>query len=332
MQRRCLSKNSQGKNQMGEEKQKIPVVFAVNDEYVKYLAVCITSILSNSQTGFYDFRVLHRNISKENQTKLKQLSGKKGTISFINVEGLLDSGKLYVSGHVTEETYYRILIPSMLPEYDKVIYLDCDLIVQGDLSVLFYKVDFTDNQWIAGTLAANLEGKNDYTTEHLGIPSNTFINPGVLIMNNRALRNQPFLQNCMFFLDEKKWLEQHDMDLLNAVCYGHICVLDRKWHATIGTIACSLGKRTDELTIEEISNYFIVHYATNKPWKTEITESSLLFWQYVAGSGFSHEIAAAYQPVTNSRQNIEGMCRRNEVSFSYIFHLFGISIKARLHL
>ena len=99
--------------------KKIPVVFAVNDNYLKYASVTIASILDHRKADEkYFFFILHRDISERHQTELAEwIMFRDASIEFINVREKVDSRLLYVSGNITEETYYRILIPELLPEW-----------------------------------------------------------------------------------------------------------------------------------------------------------------------------------------------------------------------
>ena len=56
-------------------KSEIPVVFAANNEFVPYLGVAITSLISNShEDNTYSVFILHVNISSVNQERLENLS------------------------------------------------------------------------------------------------------------------------------------------------------------------------------------------------------------------------------------------------------------------
>ena len=45
----------------------IPIVFAINDVYVKYFLILAVSILENSKGSEYEFNILHKDISEKNQ-------------------------------------------------------------------------------------------------------------------------------------------------------------------------------------------------------------------------------------------------------------------------
>lgn len=127
---------------------KTPIVFAINESYYKQLETVIVSILENSQSNF-EFIVLSKGLPefcKDAIGKTISLYGDRSSARFIdlskvkniNIESLMSRRDDYC--YISVETFYRFYIPSLLPEYDKVIYLDADILVFDDLQNL-YKID-----------------------------------------------------------------------------------------------------------------------------------------------------------------------------------------------
>ena len=308
----------------------IPLVFSVNDNYAKYLSVCIRSIqrYRNSELRYHIF-IMHRDISEEHQSMILEMADAGTQISFINVSGQLDSSILYISGTITEETYYRVLIPELLPELDKVVYLDCDLVCTENIAGLYEAADFSSgDMWFAGTLASRNELRDSYTREHLGVPSDTYINAGVMVINCAALRENHFLEQAVAFLKEKQYLKWHDQDLVNALGYSHILLLDRRWHATLGTIANELGVPVNDLKLNDL-NYAIVHFASRKPWRSELLEPMTLFWQYVPESPFVSDIIREYSFISDTKRRYEDLCSSNQVSLKEIVICLNRALSSR---
>lgn len=309
----------------------IPVVFAVNDNYLKYATITILSIIDHKKSSEqYFFYILHRNISSEHQSIVRNwLASHNISIEFINVKNSVNSQLFYVSGYITEETYYRILIPNLLPQWKTVIYMDCDIVCLKNLGSILEEVDFKNQTcWLAGTMASRNEMRKQYCEEHLGIPSDHFIFAGMLVMNCDALRRNEFEKKCYDYLTEKKWLRQHDMDLINAICYGHIKILAQCWHTTVGAISFSKSKAADKLTVDDL-DCCMLHYATNKPWSSELTDVALPYWKYVFDSPFASEIVAEYKLISDTKWHFETMCEKNQVSLGFLFSMLLKSIRAR---
>lgn len=316
----------------GEKRKKIPVVFAVNDNYLKYTSITIASILNYRRDNEdYIFYVLHHDITELHQKMLEEwLESLNTPVKFINVANRVNSRLLYISGYVTEETYYRILIPELFPELEKAIYMDCDIVCLSNLGDIMDEVDFKDNDiWLSGTLASRNEKRNVYCQEHLGIPSETYIFAGMLVMNIPRLCAVEFEKKCFDFLKEKKWLRQHDMDLINAVCFGHIQVLEQHWHTTVGAIAYSRKKDVEKLKIDDLQ-CCMLHYATLKPWTSELIEVMLPYWRYVYESPFASEIVEAYRTISDTQKHFSDLCIKNEIAISNLLKLTLETVKSKM--
>lgn len=116
-------------------KEEIPIFFAIDDKYVPFAGVVIKSIILNSSKDYnYKFIILNEDVKEERLMKLKALEQENVTIKFVSMNKGLESitdreeNKLRCD-YFTLTIYYRIFIPSMFPEYDKVIYLDSDIVV-----------------------------------------------------------------------------------------------------------------------------------------------------------------------------------------------------------
>lgn len=182
--------------------EKIPIVFSSDNNYAKYLSIAIASVCNhnNSNNQLYIY-IFHTNITGQNQKKIKYLENKNTRIEFINVDGELEEKKLFVDGRITKETYYRILTPKLLPQWDKVLYLDVDIICLQDISA-WYDIDIEDN-WIGGVICTGNENRIEYAKEHLGIDAKNYIYAGGIVINNKELRKVDWLKMCEQALDEK---------------------------------------------------------------------------------------------------------------------------------
>ena len=126
----------------------IPIVFSFDNNYVIPAAVAFFSLLNKAKHDiFYEMFVLHCDISTENQSLLQSIVKKtnNATLTFINTKGLLInewqkgnfSKNLHRDGQFTADTIIRCFIAGLLPQYDKVIYSDVDIVVVDDISDLY---------------------------------------------------------------------------------------------------------------------------------------------------------------------------------------------------
>ena len=113
------------------------------------LTTTIYSMLKNaSKDRSYDVIVLERDIADENKRDHASVLCKQfpnAVIRFFDVSRYLAGFNLTTSNaHISIETYYRFIIQEALPFYSKLLYLDCDLVVNGDAAELF-DIELGDN-------------------------------------------------------------------------------------------------------------------------------------------------------------------------------------------
>ena len=305
-------------------KRTVPVVFAADNNYVPVLTTAIYSMCENANLDFrYDIAVLNNNISWDNQVLMKQslASFKNVSLRFFNVDLLIEGYKLTTSNpHISNETYYRFLIQEVLPEYDKVVYLDSDMVVEGDVSEIF-NVDL-GNDLIAAVkdidFLGNLNFKNneriEYNKNILGMsdPHNYF-QAGTLVLNTKGLRELHTTQEWMEFACDSS-LIYNDQDILNRECEGRVTYLPMEWN-----VMHNCGGRIERVftyaPAQEFENYFasrnnpkIIHFAGfEKPWTFAEVDLQEHFWKYARETVFYETLLGKRSPVvvTNLDERME---------------------------
>ena len=128
-------------------RREIPIFFSTVDNYMPYLDVAIASLIANASKDYsYRIIVLNTGLSTDNIAKVKLNERDGFTIDFIDISENVKSIKSRFKNvyHFSIVTYYRLFIASLFPQYDKILYLDCDLVVLGDISKL-YNTELEDN-------------------------------------------------------------------------------------------------------------------------------------------------------------------------------------------
>ena len=275
-------------------KQVIPIFFSVNDAYAPYLAVALTSMKENASKDYlYHIHILNDDICEENRRKLSRIEEEGFRLEFISLSEKLrqidPEGKLnkHDFGAFSSLTiYFRLFIPALFPQYDKGIYLDSDIVVPGDISLLFRQKPGNN---LIGAVA-------DYSIQHItpfmryidrydGVDHRKYINSGVLLLNMKRLREVD-IEGKFLGLMQKYGLRTvaPDQDYLNVLCWGNIHYLDRAW---------------DAMPSEQnpwFDNPQIIHFnLASKPWLNERVPYSDLFWHYASRSGFYNRIRSNWR-------------------------------------
>lgn len=209
------------------------IVLASDDKYVQHCAVTMMSILKNNKDVVFYF--LTEGISLENEKKLSSMVRQCGGVfnKLIVPSNIINKCPMpsYMSNHISRATYYRLLITDLLPrDIDKVIYLDCDIVVRKSLSALW-------NTPIANKAIAAVYQYNewaDYTNSwiRLGIDRKYgYFNAGVLLINLVYWRNNNVKERLFDFINNNyDNIHSHDQDTLNAVLYKETFPLSITWN------------------------------------------------------------------------------------------------------
>lgn len=282
----------------------VPICFSINDKYAPIFSVALKSILDNSNEKLnYDIVVLTTGINAENQMNLFSMikNHKNFSLRFINVGASVYGYNFFIESakgntKYSSEIYFRILVPTLMPDYDYVLFLDADILATTDISEIFnnnfdgFLVGAVrDYEGIAACYNSNLE-RAKYRINELGIKNfEDYFISGVLILNIKMF-------NSLFSGDElikmaisKNWI-QFDQDLLNYICKDKVKILDARWDF-VEDIYGDYQKMPNKLFSEYLSsekNPKLIHFVGNrKPWKNRVSKYSDLFWKLAEKTPYS---------------------------------------------
>ena len=287
----------------------VPIVLAANDDYAPMLGVTIQSVLANANiTDLYHFYIFHTNISKMHQMKLLHVQTEHAQIEFMNLAEKMKGIRRETSNHLSIETVYRLFIPELLGQYEKIIYIDCDLVVNADIVELF-KLDIGNCVFGAAPDVYTKEAKQHFE-EVLDVPCESGFNAGVLIINTAKFCQEKVKEQCFALLQndwkrpERKFIYM-DQDVLNIVCKGKVKMLPMEWDFQWGCIKGfdiePWGVYAEEY-LKAQNNIKIMHFSGGeKPWEYPEFNGSEYFWKYARQSNFYEELLRKIHPL--ERQN-----------------------------
>ncbi len=232
----------------------INVCISCDDNYAKYASVVIASILANCrEDDFLNFYILDGEISDDSKSKMLTLKNIKNcTINFVKVdETKLEIYKqINTHEYITLLTYYRLILSELLPNVDKIIYLDCDTVVNTSLKELF-ETDLND-YIIGGVLDARVKHKKKWR-------NSKYINAGMVVFNLAKIREE-HIENKFYEYTKNNIakIETGDQDIINYTLADKIKILDDEWNVQVSGFA----SRTSFTNRPNIIHY-IGYY---KPW------------------------------------------------------------------
>ncbi len=286
--------------------ESVAVCFSSDSAYAPYLAAAISSVISHaSPERFYDINILHNSIPAPMQEAIRSMRTANVSIRFRNISALLQEYgyPMPTRIHFTEATYYRFFVPYLFRKYEKVIYLDCDLVVNRDIAEL-YQTPMTASEWLA---AANdtfvryciLSGDR-YFTEKLGLEHpERYFQAGVLIFHIPPLTKFDFARAAFELLHRMGTPRFLDQDVLNLLCQEHVHDLDLRWnlewHIPLGVCENWRGILPPDILAEYDRAYhdpWIIHYCgrEKKPWRNPDAPPAHYFWAAVRGTPFYESI------------------------------------------
>ena len=266
------------------EKRIIPIVYALDDKFIPFLSVSIQSILDNSNSrDYYKFYVLNQGVNSEHKKLLSVYNTENSSIEFVNVLDKIKPilHKLCVRDNYSEEIYFRFFIPSLFPEYEKIIYIDSDTVLVDDIAKLY---DQNVKGYVLGVVpdetVANLELFVSYVENYLCIPYKEYFNSGVLLINSKEFVRQRILEKFIKALEMVTFRVAPDQDYLNVLCKGKVKYLDLSWD--------KMPINPEEFNEKDLK---LIHYNLNlKPWKYDNIAYADYFWKYAKKSLFYDEI------------------------------------------
>ncbi len=303
---------------------------ALNDAYARHAGVMITSLLRQADRSYrFIFYIITGldGLSKQVKFKLEACLGDSSS----SIEYLPIDEKRFatypLTGYYSIETYYRLSIPELLPEVDKCLYLDADLVILGDITEL----------WRMNLEGYAMAAVRDRALERSATGENTFrrlrlkryFNAGVLLINLSWWRRHDVGPRCARYLaDQGAAVLMQDQDALNVILADNILSLSPCWNIDIGYGACLSplwGFRFVKLVHLHAPAVFLHemlrhpkiyhfgggpwfsfppkahvwpywHMVLRTPWRHDFTEHVLkVLWQIVAGFVFSMASTVGYR-------------------------------------
>lgn len=287
--------NSIGEIMPAASRNNIAVVLAASTYYAPFMTVSVQSVIEHRSEGFvYDFILLHSDLTEEMQYMISSVAQGLDNVSirFFQVTSELAECQYNFREGYTPESFYRIVMMDILTQYDKALYLDCDVIARSDVAELF-QLDLGEHLIAA---ARDLDGisnwyfdhdnRRSYISEIMGLPvPEDYFQSGVVLFNLAEFRKTFTLEEIIRVTCAPE-IEWGDQDALNILCRGRVKYIGLEWN----TIVNYRNRQINDLFVygplELFQEYLlarstpkIIHYAGTKPWNELGTDMFQYFWR-----------------------------------------------------
>lgn len=294
---------------MNNKKQYINFLLTFDNNYIIQAGITAYSIASNLNKNYIArFFLFTTDVKDENLENFKQIQNSE----FINIDikqylYLFDNIDInnFANKYINLSGNYRLLMFKILPEYvDKICYVDCDIIVDTDISVIYNNFNCLAKVVVESLAMQNKNiilkhcYSNTYFTNFVS-DSNKFpyFNSGFLLINLEKAKNKKLFDQCFEFLKQYPASPYSDQDTLNAVIgqqyIDEIEYLEPDWN-----VFCDFDYDyifdnsfyNKHLIKRSLLDPKILHFGgINKPWKNHIANYYLKWWNYFFKSPFKDE-------------------------------------------
>ena len=258
----------------------ICIVYSTNDEFSPYCSISIQSLINNSNNNYkYNIYIFYIKLSNNNINILKKMSKENIIIKCINLSNIFNKDKYYEINNYTYEIYLRLYAPLLL-KYSKILYLDSDTIINGDITPLF-KTNMK-NEYIGLVKDYNnylKNGDNKY-------------NSGIILFNSKQFELNKIREKCIdYFIKHDSLLP--DQDALNDICKDHIIELHPKYNYQLHASQYNKFKNNTLSKYKKLFDFnpIIIHYTyITKPNKIICSKYDNLFWKYAESTHYYNKL------------------------------------------
>lgn len=274
----------------------IHIVFAADEHYVQHAVVAMVSILEHAQhPEKIVFHLLSEDISKEMEKKAKDTVERyRASFCYHKIEQE-EAVDYYISGLLSRAIYYRLQISVLLPNtIEKVLYLDCDLIVQEDVECL-WTMDMEGKPIGAVLDLGILASRASWAEKKKSLGLNDedgYFNSGVLLIDLSLWRARGYSEELRHLAASHTY-KHHDQDVLNVIFRKNWKELPLRWNVIppVWQLFTKILRQRAyrSMAIEACDAIAILHYAGGyKPWEYERLEDfNEMYYDCLEKSAFS---------------------------------------------
>lgn len=290
------------------------IVFSFDEKYAKYFSVVLVSLIRYADKDYvYDLIVLYDSLSDQTIQKLQKLVPDGFSLRFFNVsdcavENFGDLSGSIVEGKWVISTFYDLLIPLIMPDYEYVLYCDSDIVFQDDPGNLF-ETSLNSRPFAAAqdsfSLSFALNPEDKFLLNQAAFLHNTleitnpkkYFNTGVILFHIPSIDKEEYIKKVQVALSFPE-LPTVDQDVLNYVFKDNTVLVPLRFNLQAPVLG-QLKNRPDfvqanpeaEELLEVSQTPAIVHYTThNKPWLYPNCELGYCFWKEAKRSPFFTQI------------------------------------------
>lgn len=281
--------------------QPVPLVFISDNNYVVPTAVAIWSIIRSKQPDTrYAVHIVCASLSEESEAEFKKLESEQVSVTIIRQDADRFSDlHTYVQGThcvATPAALLKFVLPELLPQYDKVLYLDGDIIVRDDLTEIYETELGTD------LVAAVVDSGSLYRSTQFMQQVAHYFNSGVMLLNLAQMRLENTTETLIRTKQEQQDNSLMDQNIFNLVFDGRVHTLPVRNNL----LSVNLKRAVPCWTIEQLNERYgtdyadmdalfadgrVVHFSSkDKPWKHPFVTHAEEWYKFYRSAPIEHTL------------------------------------------
>lgn len=290
------------------------IALAFDKYYLQHACVTLMSLLETNPSLFFKVYIIYSGFGEKEQKMMRDMVKNYPCIlEFLKVdEHTFDH--VITKGRQTKVVYYNLMIPKWIDE-DRILYLDVDLVVNGDITP-FYDENFDDG-YVIGVEDWKLFDRH----EELQMREDAkYFNNGAMVLNVKKMREEDFTQKYFDYINQAKSLTFLDQDVGNAIVNGRWKTMPIKYNAISSYLRYSFLENDyfPKSWIEEaFLNPVIIHYTGGrKPWHyMSRSRFRYLYWKYLAKTPFADYVEPDRTLVNIIKKNVTSFFKKLQGEF-----------------
>lgn len=271
----------------------IRIAMSADRNYLIPLEIALTSVRHNlPDMHSLDVTVLSADLTGSD---ISWRNKRPNDIVSVARPSLPERSRTPISGHISQAAYFRLCLEdSIALEATRVIYLDCDLVVDGDISGL-WATDLRGK--IIGAVADYSLGGWDHPAQRNLLdllnqePATPYFNSGVLVIDTERWRSCGVMRRAFDFINaHPAAVPLWDQDALNAVLFDNWHQLDPRWNrpSNYRLLREQGTLRFSDDHVRSLDSAYVLHFVSgSKPWADYRHPDKSVFDHYARIAGHS---------------------------------------------
>lgn len=259
--------------------KRYPVVLSTDDNYALYVAVTIQSLIDTTEVDQeLNVFILYEELEEKTLSMFRQLQNERVKVVSKKIDGSFFQST-YEADYFTTAMYYRLAIPELFPEYEKVLYIDCDIILKQNIAALF-EVDLSG--YVIGAIYEYVDDSLKQYLTGISYPNEKYFNSGVLLINCEEFRKHHIAEECLLQIKKSSSYKFPDQDILNFTCTDLVYPIETKWNFKpfYSYTKPSFSRKDIEQYERDKREPALVHYTSGyKPWNYPNKYLSADWWR-----------------------------------------------------